>query len=109
MSARSRGRRGERFWSNSSFICGQGRQSPLAVGGERQASAATFGSEIGKLRENLLLGHPARQVLQHVRYGHAHAADAGLAAALARLDCDDLSVVHNEMIAERARRSTVIC
>src|SRR5215211_6458092 len=107
MSARCHTRRWEMFWSNSSFIRRQRREPSLAVCGEGQTRLDVFGGQVGEICENLLLRHPAGEIFQYVGDGHAHAADAGFAAALAGLDGDDLAVVHAWMIAERAGRSTV--
>src|SRR6267142_505270 len=98
MSANERGSRGERFWSNSSFMFGETDELALAVGGERQAGLNIFGGEVREVRENLRLAHAAREVFQHVRYRHARSANSRFPAALARFDADDLAVIHGGMI-----------
>src|ERR1044072_3293777 len=107
MSASHRTRRGETFWSNSSFIGRQCCQPALAVGGEGETRLDVFSGQVGEVRENLLLSHPACEIFQNVRDRHARSAYAGLAAALARLDGDYLAVVHGPMIADSAPRSTL--
>src|SRR5689334_1328199 len=77
----------------------------LTVGGKREAGKDVLSGQVGEVFENLLLRHAGGEIFKYVVDRHAHAADAGLAAALSRLDGDDLAVVHTLMIAERARRS----
>src|SRR5262249_55331866 len=69
-------------------------QSPLAVRGEGQTGADILSGEIGKVGENLVSRHAAREVFEHVSDRYAQTADAGLPAALARLDCNEARVVH---------------
>src|SRR5437899_11755643 len=45
--------------------------------------------------EDLRFRHPGGEVFEHVVHGDAKPPDAGLAAALARLDGDALPVVHD--------------
>lgn len=71
-----------------------GDQAALAVGRERQGGADIVALEVGEVGEDLLLTHPASEVVQHVVHGNAEAADAGLAAPLPGLDGDALAVVH---------------
>src|ERR1035441_5736159 len=66
----------------------------LAVCCEGEAGTNIFFSEIGKVAQNLLVGHSAGQIIQNVVDGDAQAANASLTATLAGIDGDDLRVVH---------------
>ena len=63
-----------------------------------------FGCKVGEFREQRLLGHSAREVLQYICDGHPGAADARLAAPLPRLDSDDLSIIHVLILAQFGAR-----
>src|SRR5712691_6446220 len=98
MSASRRVSRGERFWSNSSFMFREGSEFALAVGGKRQTGLNVFGREVRELRQNLHFAHATREVFQHVGYRHSRSANGRFAAALARFDGDDLAIIHGGMI-----------
>ena len=67
---------------------------PLPIGGEGQTGADVFTSQVGEIAEDIVLRHPGREVFQDLGYGDPQAPDAGLAAALARLDRDPGPPVH---------------
>src|SRR6056297_3320321 len=96
-SAKSRTKRGARFWSNRSFIelCGRYRHQlafPLRRKGESGPDVPDF--QVREVSQDLLLRHAGCQVAKHVRHRDAKAADAGLPTPLPRLDRDPLLVVH---------------
>src|SRR6266852_5932424 len=101
MSAIKRASRGERFWSNSSFMFGEGGEFALAVGSKRQAGLNVFGCEVREVCQNLRFAHAAGEVFQHISDRHASSANRRFAAALARFDGDDLAIIHVGMITKR--------
>src|SRR5687767_4838663 len=94
MSASKRTKRGERFWSNSSFILGQGSQPAFSVSRKRQAGLYIFRGKVWEVCKNLLLGHPRSQVFQDVGHRHSCAANVWFTATLTRLNSDDLAIIH---------------
>ena len=69
-------------------------QPPLAISGERKARPDVFTGQIGKVPEQIVLGHAGREIIENVGHRHAQATDAGLSSALSRLDGDAVSVRH---------------
>jgi len=59
-----------------------------------ETGADIFFGKIGKVTEDILVRHARSEILEHIMHGDAQTADARLARALARFDCDDLRVVH---------------
>jgi hypothetical protein len=59
-----------------------------------EASADVSFRQRGEVFEDLGLGHASGKIIQRVVDGDAQAANAGLAAALAKFNRDDLRVVH---------------
>lgn len=66
----------------------------LAVGRVSETSLDVLRSQVGQVFEDLLLRHSGRKVLEHVIYRDTQTTNARLATALARLDRDDVSIVH---------------
>ena len=91
--ASKRGSLGERFSSKSNFMRDD-VQAAVTVCGERKARLDVVGGEVGKVIEHLGNGHAATEIIENVGHGDARAADAGLAAADARINRDAFSVVH---------------
>jgi len=54
--------------------------------------------QIGKVSEDLLVAHTRSKVRQHVVDRDAHASDTRFPTALARLDGDDILIVHARII-----------
>ncbi len=74
------------------------QQSPLAVRGEREAGPNVCARQVREILEDILLSHAGRQVLQHVGYRDAQAADAGLAAAFSGLNRDSIQLLHQTQV-----------
>lgn len=66
----------------------------LAIGGKCKAGADVFFGEVREILENLFVAHAASQVLEDVIDRDAEATDTRLTASLARLDRNDLGIVH---------------
>ncbi len=62
--------------------------------------------EFWEVRENFGFGHSGGQVIEDIGHGDPHPPDAGLPAPLARLDGDDLVVVHNLMLKRKEAPSS---
>jgi hypothetical protein len=75
----------------------RGRPRQLG-GGVRQAGPDVLRGQLGEVGEQLIDGHPTGEVLQHVPDGDSHPADARLAAPFARLDGDQVCVVHSRSL-----------
>src|SRR5436190_24303969 len=101
MSANKRERRGERFWSNSSFMFGEGSKFALAFSSEREASLDILFCQIREISQNFFLTHPAGEIFQHIGDRHSGSADCRFPAAFARLDRDDLAIIHVRIITKR--------
>ena len=71
------------------------RQAPLPCRGECQARHNIVAREVGKVRQNLVLSHAARQVLQHVVHGDPRPSDAWLSAPHRRIHRDSFLPVHD--------------
>jgi hypothetical protein len=71
-------------------------QSPLTVGGIRQASEDVFLGQLGKVVKNLLVGLSSGEPAQHIRNRDPHVADATPVAALARFDGNDALIFHDK-------------
>src|SRR5262245_48894360 len=69
-------------------------EAALTIGGKGEDRADVVPGEVRKVGENLILGHSRRKPVEHVIDGDAKATNARLAAALARLDGDNVAVVH---------------
>ena len=76
-------------------------QNINAVGSKRQAGFNVFGREVREVCQNLRFTHATGEIFEHVRYRHARAANSRFAAALARLNGDDLAIIHAGMITKR--------
>lgn len=63
------------------------------MGGVGPARLHVLSGQVGRIGENVRHAHPAGEVVQHIADNEAQASDAGLAAALARLDGDSLAVL----------------
>lgn len=79
-------------------------QTLLPVGRITKAGQDVFPRQAGEVFKHFLLRHAGGEVFQHGVNRDPHSADAGLAAALPRLDGDDLAVVYERMMAKRDRR-----
>src|SRR5688500_8768492 len=88
-----RGNRGESFGQRAAS-CWQRRQLALTIGRKCHASSNVGLGQVWELRKQLLVGHTGSEIFEIVRDGHSRAADARLAAALARFNRDDVSIVH---------------
>ena len=73
---------------------GEGSEFALSVSRERQTRLDIFFREVREIRENFFLAHAAGEIFQHVRYSHSGSANGRLAASLARLDTNNLAVIH---------------
>jgi hypothetical protein len=97
ISASSHGNRGERFWSNRSFMLARSpicAHDPLRTPDRREyLRAPDLGIQLRSLGR-----HSACQIFQHVSHGHSQAANAWFATAFVWFDCDDLCVIHNELL-----------
>lgn len=67
-------------------------QPAFPVGGEGEARAEDFLGQVGKIGRDLGGGHTRGEVVQHAVNRDAQPTDTGLAAALVRLEGDDLRV-----------------
>jgi len=76
----------------------------LPVGGEGEARANVLARQVRKVCEDLVLGHPGREVLEHVIHRDAQPADTGFPAPLAGLDGDDALVVHAPTLGQAAAK-----
>src|SRR5207245_8682383 len=101
MSASKRGRRGERFWSNSSFMFGERSKFALAIGSKRQTCFDILLREVREVCQNLFFAHATGEVFQHVGHSHSRSSDSRFAATPARFDGDDLAIIHAGMITKR--------
>ena len=70
----------------------------FAVSRVAQAGEDIVFRQIGKVSEDFLVAHTRSKVRQHVVDRDAHASDTGLPTALARLDGDDVLIVHARII-----------
>src|SRR5512135_615017 len=69
-------------------------QPALAIGREGEASPNVLPRQLREVFEDFSLRHARSQVFEHIVNRDAKPANARLAAALARLDSDDIAVVH---------------
>ena len=53
-------------------------ESPLAIGGEGEAGPVAFARQVRDVSDQILFGHSARQVVEHVGHRHAQVTDAGV-------------------------------
>ena len=70
------------------------RSLSLPVRCERVACVDIFPGQVGEVLQDLLLGHPPRQVAKDIVDRDSHATDARLAASLARFHGDDVLISH---------------
>jgi len=84
----------ERFWSKRTSCGGNDPKPPLAVGGKREAGLDIFPRQVRKIRQYLICRHTRGKVFQHVSHSHPKTANTRLSAALARLNCDEVRVIH---------------
>lgn len=84
---------GDRFPSNSNFMRDH-VQAAVAIRREGKTRLNVVGREVREIVQHFGNGHAAAQIIEHVGYRDAGSADAGFAAANARIDADALSVVH---------------
>src|SRR5215207_1198153 len=75
------------------------QRPPLAVSSVGQAGQDVLLGKVREISEYLLVGHAGGQVREHVVDRDAHPPDGASAAALARLDGDDLVVVYAHFFA----------
>ena len=80
---------------------GEARKLSFPISGKCQACLDIFFREVREIRENFFLTHPAGQVFQYIGHRHARAPNRRLAATFARLDGDDLAIIHAAMITKR--------
>src|SRR5205085_2856585 len=66
----------------------------LAIGGERQAGSNVILSKLRIIAEDLFVRHTCGQPTKHVGHGDSHSPDTRAAAALTRLDGDNVLVIH---------------
>ena len=48
--------------------------------------------QIGKILKDLRIAHNAGEIFQHISQSDSKAANAGLTAALAKVECDDIKI-----------------
>lgn len=77
---------------------GPTHHSTLTISREGEASTDVLGCEVGEIGEDLPFRHPGSEILEDIVHGNAQPADARLSATLARLNRDDISVVHMPMV-----------
>ncbi len=74
----------------------------LALSRVAQTCEDVLVSEIREVSEHLFLGHPGREIGEHVVHRNPHAADAWLTASLTWLNRDDSFVRHREHFSGRS-------
>src|ERR1041384_7721669 len=65
---------------------------------ECETGLDVFFLQIGEVCEDLFFTHSASKIFEYVRHGHARSANRRFAAALSRLDRDDLAIIHAGII-----------
>jgi len=68
------------------------------MGGESEAGGEVLGFEFREVFEDLFLGHTTGEVFEYVFHRDTHSPDAGLAAALVRVNCDAIMKVHRRKV-----------
>ena len=71
------------------------REGTLSIGGVCITGIKIFGRQVGEVLEDLLLGHPRREVAKDIIDGDSHSSDAGLSATLARFYGNDVLISHS--------------
>ena len=66
----------------------------FAVSSIAETGKYVFFGKVREIVKNLLLCHADSQIREHIVDGDSHAPDAGLSAALVRLNCDPVFVIH---------------
>lgn len=77
--------------------CGDRQGLLFTVGGVGETGEDVFLGEVGKVSENFGVGHAGGEVEEDIVDGDAHPSNAGLAAAFAWFEGDDVLVVHGWM------------
>jgi hypothetical protein len=77
---------------------GNDPQSPLAIGGERQACADVLCRQVREVGENLIGRHSRGKVFEHVSDRDPQATDARLPTSLICLNRDEMRVIHNQSL-----------
>jgi len=90
------------------------RRTAVSSHGDRNPSFAirrigktgpnVFLRQIGKLLQDLLMGHSCGKIIQHVVDGHAQATDARFSGALSSFDSNYLPVIHTWQSSRTNRR-----
>src|SRR5205085_9293002 len=82
-------------FGQTAISCWYCQKLTLTICGKRQTSFDVFAREVRKIVKNLFLGHPRGQIVEYVIDGDAHASNAWLTAALARLNGDVVLIIHS--------------
>jgi hypothetical protein len=89
-------RRGRRTFSRRRAVShGDVGEFTLAVSRERETSTNVVAGEVGEVVKDLAFGHPRGELIEDVVDRDAKAANTGFPTHLARLNRDDLAVVHS--------------
>src|SRR5438874_1074570 len=70
----------------------------LAISSEGKTSQNILFRQVREVLQYFLMRHARRKVRQHVIDGNPHTANTGLTAALARLNCDNIAILHSCII-----------
>src|ERR1043165_3794194 len=81
--------------------------SVFTLCGIGQTSANIVLREAREICEHFLLGHARSKIFQHIVNRNPHPANTRLPAPLARLDSDDVAVVHDWIIAKSFHLSSL--
>jgi hypothetical protein len=73
-------------------------------GGEN--SANVFAPETRKILQYIVFGHPAREILEQIRWRYARPHDTGFAATNPGCDFDEVAPVHGRMLGPRGKSSS---
>src|SRR5271155_1162427 len=87
-------RDGRDFRRRAASLCDR-FQFALTVRSESETGADVFFRQVRKIRQYLVVSHSAGKIFKDIIDSDAESANTGLAAALARLDRDEASIVHS--------------
>jgi hypothetical protein len=80
-------------------LFGSGNNSSLTVSRVSEASADVVLGQFRKIGEDLRMALTGCEPAEHIRHSNPHMPDTGTAAALPRLDGNDVLVVHGVILA----------